>query len=368
MPLCSRPGQRVAPKDFKHVHVCNAGLKTNVTVLACASAGGFVIPPFVIYQRKNLVESLVQGEIPGTIYGMNPKSGWMDGELFHEWFVNHFLKYAPTTRPLMLLLDGHASHYNPCFIREAASRGVIVFCLPPHATHACQPLDSNCFRILKKEWDKSCDLYMAQHPGKFVTIYQFSSVFAEAWQNAMTSKVIRASFKATGVYPLNRKAVDIPGAVNEKPLVTPTEKLAKRKGIKYIPFYSSPCAEKETKSPSPEESAVSDTEDVQICRTLFEEYNATEEDASGKTVREQPKECNLPEEGALGKTVMEEPKECNSPKEDALGKTVREEPTIVDDHNHFRSDDKVYIMACTICFVCIMLHIHTYFRIKVIAV
>ena len=65
---------------------------------------------------------------------------------------------------------------------------------------------------------------------------------------------------------------------------------------------------------------------------------------------------------------MEEPKECNSPKEDALGKTVREEPTIVEDHNHFRSDDKVYIMACTICFVCIMLHIHTYFRIKVIVV
>ena len=96
-------------------------------------------------------------------------------------------------------------------------------CLPPHTTHACQPLDSNCFSILKKKWDKSCDLYMVQHPGKFVTVYQFSSFFAEAWQNAMTSKITRASFKATGVYPLNCKAVDIPGAVNEKPIITPTE-------------------------------------------------------------------------------------------------------------------------------------------------
>ena len=25
MPLCSRPGQRVAPKGLKHVHMCNAG-------------------------------------------------------------------------------------------------------------------------------------------------------------------------------------------------------------------------------------------------------------------------------------------------------------------------------------------------------
>ena len=130
----------------------------------------------------------------------------------------------------MLLLDGHVSHYNPCFIREAVSNGVIVFCLPPHTTHAYQSLDSTCFSALKRKWDQSCDLYMAQHPGKFITIYQFSSVFATAWQNAMTSKAVRASFKATGVYPLNRKAVDIPGAVNNKPIVTPTEKLAKRTG------------------------------------------------------------------------------------------------------------------------------------------
>ena len=46
-------------KGLKHVYVCNAGLRSNVTVkdLACASAGGFMIPPFVIYLRKNLIES-----------------------------------------------------------------------------------------------------------------------------------------------------------------------------------------------------------------------------------------------------------------------------------------------------------------------
>jgi len=97
--------------------------------------------------------------------------GWMDDELFQEWFLHHFLKYAPATCPLMLLIDGHAFHYNPCFIREAASWGVIVFCLPSHTAHTCQPLDSTCFSILKKEWDQSYDCYMAQHPGKFVTVY-----------------------------------------------------------------------------------------------------------------------------------------------------------------------------------------------------
>ena len=46
-------------------------------ILACASVGGFMIPPLVNYQRKHLVEPLDQEENPGAIYGMNPYSGWM---------------------------------------------------------------------------------------------------------------------------------------------------------------------------------------------------------------------------------------------------------------------------------------------------
>ena len=35
----------------------------------------------VVFKRKGLTEDLIDGEVPGTIYGMS-KSGWMDGELF----------------------------------------------------------------------------------------------------------------------------------------------------------------------------------------------------------------------------------------------------------------------------------------------
>ena len=65
-------------------------------------------------------------------------------------------------------------------------------------------------------------------------------------------RLLRLAFKATGVFPFNRHAINIPGDVDDKPIVTPTEKLAKRKGIKYIPFYTSPCLEKEIRSQSPE--------------------------------------------------------------------------------------------------------------------
>ena len=49
--------------------------------IACVSARGCYIPPMVVFKRKGLTEDLIDGEVPGTIYGMS-KSGWMDGELF----------------------------------------------------------------------------------------------------------------------------------------------------------------------------------------------------------------------------------------------------------------------------------------------
>lgn len=57
--------------------------------------------PFVVFDRKNKSE----GEVPGTVYELS-SSGWMDST---EWF----LFYAPASRPLLLLLDGHRSHYYP---------------------------------------------------------------------------------------------------------------------------------------------------------------------------------------------------------------------------------------------------------------
>ena len=74
---------------------------------------------------------MTRNEIPGTFYGLSD-SGWMDAELFEEWFMSHFLLHAPAVCPLLLLLDGHSSHYSPSLLRKAADEGVIIFCLPPH--------------------------------------------------------------------------------------------------------------------------------------------------------------------------------------------------------------------------------------------
>ena len=58
---------------------------------------GYCIPPFVIFDRKTLNPSLTTGEVPGTSYGLS-SNGWMDQNLFSDWFSHHFLVYAPAAR------------------------------------------------------------------------------------------------------------------------------------------------------------------------------------------------------------------------------------------------------------------------------
>ena len=64
----------------------------------------------------------------------------MNRSLFTKWFFNHFLTYAPKIRPIILLMDGHSTHYCPDLIKQAATEKVILFVLPPHSTHITQPL------------------------------------------------------------------------------------------------------------------------------------------------------------------------------------------------------------------------------------
>ena len=205
--------------------------KKQITVLACTNAAGFTIPPMVIFDRKSLNPQTIKGEVPGSIYGLS-SNGWVTQELFCDWFSKHFLAYVPSTRPLLLLLDGHSSHYCPEVIRLAAAELIVVFTLPPHTTHLTQPLDKSVFTSLKICWRHACHDFITQNPGRVVTRYDFCSLLSEAWYKM---KSIISGFRVTGVCPLNREAIKLPGDQYEsfKP-----EALPQTSGLAYIPLYS----------------------------------------------------------------------------------------------------------------------------------
>ena len=95
------------------------------------------------------------------VYGLS-ESRWVDGELFDLWFRHHFLSHTPPLNSLLLLLDGHSSHYTPSVIIKVAEEGIIMFCLPPHSTHLTQHLDKGCCLILKRYWGEKCHNYLSQ--------------------------------------------------------------------------------------------------------------------------------------------------------------------------------------------------------------
>ena len=236
MLLNSKSFEVVAKRGAKNVNAISGNTKGQITVLACTSASGVALPPMVIFDRKTLNPDLTTGEVPGTIYGLSDK-GWINQDLFLGWFYKHFLPLIPKRRPVLLLLDGHSSHYCPDVIRAAAKEKVIIFTLPPHTTHITQPLDRGCFSPLKSYWKQLCDEFYAKNPERVITHFDFSSLFADAWKLAMTPRNISSGFKIAGVYPFNRKVVQEQLHVSEA-TCTSMHSLSEETGLAYIPLYT----------------------------------------------------------------------------------------------------------------------------------
>ena len=182
----------------------------------------------VLFDRKVLKPELTVGEVPGTLYGLTD-NGWSNSEMFSLWFQNHFLRHIPAVRPVLLLLDGHSSHYNLTTLKMAAKEKVIIFCLPPHTTHLAQPLDVSCFSSLKAAWHEECHMYSIHNPGKKITRFQFSALFSNAWFKAMTPSNITSGFRVCGVCPLNVDIFKIQEEVE-------TSSESDDSGLPYIPL------------------------------------------------------------------------------------------------------------------------------------
>ena len=219
-PLDPKPIKTVNCRGTKNPFSVSSGSKSQVSIAACVSAGGQSLPPFIIWKRKKMPPELAIGELPGTEYGLSEK-GWMNSTLFHAWFCKIFLRYAPASRPILLLLDGHSSHYYPLTIQLATENGVIIFTLPPNTTHLTQPLDKGVFGPFKCHWKLVCHDYLVSHPGQVINPYNFVRLFSKAWIESMTASNIAAGFEITGIYPTNRKTLRLPGESAVKDKVVP---------------------------------------------------------------------------------------------------------------------------------------------------
>ena len=145
----------LARKGAKDVHETSGGSDHEFhTLLAAGAADGTHLPPFILYKGVNLYSRWTKGGLAGAIYGVSD-SGWMESKNFEQWFQKLFAPAVSgllATGPVVLFVDGHHSHVGLDLIHLARSKGVHLFCLPPHTTHLLQPLDVGVYAPAKKTW------------------------------------------------------------------------------------------------------------------------------------------------------------------------------------------------------------------------
>jgi hypothetical protein len=78
--------------------------------------------------------------------------------------------------------------------------------LPPHASHKLQPLDVGPFSSLANHYGKAVQKYT---PTGFATINRatFTTLYQEVRPKAITERNIRAGWKRSGLWPLNRARI-----------------------------------------------------------------------------------------------------------------------------------------------------------------
>lgn len=186
------------------------GCRDHISVLACFSAAGEDVPPFIIYSKAypGGVCYKTQGP-PGALYGWSD-SGCVNSELFKKWFLKHFLVHAPKERPLLLIFDGHKSPVNLEVVEAARKEDVILLCLPPHCSHILQPLDVGLFVVLKQRFAALIGDGCTSGTHFAVSKKEFSGVFKGAYQVAKEEegvRIVKDGFRNCGIYPLNHFAV-----------------------------------------------------------------------------------------------------------------------------------------------------------------
>ena len=206
-----RPLKVIAGKSSYKTQAITSPNSATTTLIACINAAGTALPPFYVFKGKLRNYDLLHGAAPNSAYEMS-ESGWSNGQILVKYLKTHFLKYiqkglVDNHDPVLLIYDGHASHVNLDLIRWAIENNIILFVLPPHASHALQPLDVGCFAPFKACYYSQCNLMMAKQRGRVINRYDVAALSGNAYLKTMTPTNTVAAFKKCGISPFNANVV-----------------------------------------------------------------------------------------------------------------------------------------------------------------
>jgi hypothetical protein len=207
--LCPSKGSKVVGSKGAPVvyHFGNSD-KTQMTIMAAASAAGHFVQPMIIYPGQRFAYNPLEG-FEDAAFGRS-ENGWMDSEVFISWLRNVFIPSIESRnvrKPVLLLIDGHKTHVSMEASDTCLANGVELYCLLEHSSHIMQPLDLRFFATLKFSWRLSVRDWQTENVGESVTKQTFAKVFKQAWVSSATVDAAVKGFLESGLFPLDPSRV-----------------------------------------------------------------------------------------------------------------------------------------------------------------
>lgn len=199
-----RNSKILAPKGQKQVGKCTSGERGSITtVINAFSASGNYVPPFFIFKRKRMNQQLMTGGNCDMVASISD-SGWITGKLFVDWLhhINSYVKPSIDS-PMLLILDNHESHVSLDAYEFCRKNWINLLSLPPHSSHRMQPLDLTFYGPLKNAYNKECESYMMNHPGRGITAFEIVGLFTKAFNRTANIEKAASGFRAAGIYPFD---------------------------------------------------------------------------------------------------------------------------------------------------------------------
>jgi len=192
----------------RRIYIPDPDDRDYVTVVECISAVGKVIPPMVVLAAKTITERYhPPGLADDVLLGIS-ETGYMNDELTLKW-LRHFERTTKDTRVgshRILIFDGYGSHLEYDFINYCEQHAIVPFCLLPHTSHLCQPLDVTVFQPYKHWHGEAVDTAVRNG----LTVYtkvDFLAELAEMRNRTFKQSTIVNSFQDAGLVPFKPQIV-----------------------------------------------------------------------------------------------------------------------------------------------------------------
>ncbi len=98
----------------------------------------------------------------------------------------------------MIVFDGYKNHLFTQFEQFYKEKNIVILHLPIYSLYFIQPLDVDCFNVLKCSYGKEIESFIKVYIN-YIIKFEFFIMFKAAHLTTITSKNIKVEFRGVGL-------------------------------------------------------------------------------------------------------------------------------------------------------------------------